>query len=60
MYAIRSYYAGSDDIYKWGVYLQESLRPSERWIIDGGVRYDQVHFDLSSTVTTEFIWGANP
>jgi iron complex outermembrane recepter protein len=49
----------SDRISKWGVYLQESLRPNDRWIIDGGVRYDQVRFDLSSTVRTEFIWGAN-
>lgn len=28
-----------------GVYLQESWRPSERWIVDLGLRYDQVRFE---------------
>lgn len=28
-----------------GVYLQESWRPSERWIIDLGLRYDVVDFE---------------
>jgi iron complex outermembrane receptor protein len=27
-----------------GIYLQESWRPGERWIVDIGGRYDQVHF----------------
>jgi iron complex outermembrane receptor protein len=27
-----------------GVFLQESWRPNERWIIDLGMRYDVVHF----------------
>jgi iron complex outermembrane recepter protein len=35
-----------DTITKWGVYAQESLRPSENWIVDVGVRYDRVGFDL--------------
>ncbi len=37
---------GDDRISKWGVYAQESLRPSDRWIVDVGVRYDRVGFDL--------------
>ncbi|MCL2525320.1 MAG: TonB-dependent receptor [Betaproteobacteria bacterium] len=28
-----------------GVYIQESWRPGERWIVDVGVRYDIVDFD---------------
>lgn len=28
-----------------GVYMQESWRPSERWIVDIGFRYDVVRFD---------------
>ncbi len=28
-----------------GVYVQESWRPSERWIIDAGIRYDVVDFE---------------
>src|SRR5574343_1512218 len=28
-----------------GVYIQESWRPNERWIVDAGMRYDIVDFD---------------
>lgn len=38
----------NDVISKWGVYAQESIRPSDSWIIDAGVRLDQVLFDLST------------
>ncbi len=31
---------------KWGVYFQESLRPSHDLLIDVGVRYDEVTFNL--------------
>jgi len=31
-----------------GVYVQESWRPSERWIVDLGMRYDVVDFDDSN------------
>ena len=41
-------------ISKWGVYLQESLRPSEKWIIDIGVRYDQVLFNIHTEQFTEY------
>jgi iron complex outermembrane receptor protein len=36
-----------DTISKWGIYAQESLRPNDSWIIDAGIRLDQVSFDLS-------------
>ncbi|MBI5789140.1 MAG: TonB-dependent receptor [Candidatus Schekmanbacteria bacterium] len=39
---------------KYGLYLQESLRPSDKWIIDLGVRYDLVTFDLDTDTTKEF------
>lgn len=41
-------------ISKWGVYFQESLRPAEKWIIDLGVRYDQVLFDIHTEQYTEY------
>ncbi|MBL0224849.1 MAG: TonB-dependent receptor [Geobacteraceae bacterium] len=37
-----------DSISKWGVYVQESIRPVKSLIIDAGIRLDQVFFDLSS------------
>jgi len=43
-----------DTIGKWGVYLQESLRPSDKWIVDVGARYDQVSFDLKTEQFREF------
>ncbi|MDD2851809.1 MAG: TonB-dependent receptor [Desulfuromonadaceae bacterium] len=36
-----------DTISKWGVYAQESIRPTDSWIIDTGIRFDQVFFDLN-------------
>lgn len=35
-----------DTISKWGIYVQESLRPTDALIIDAGIRLDQVYFDL--------------
>ncbi|MBT0664252.1 TonB-dependent receptor [Geobacter pelophilus] len=43
-----------DTVAKWGVYAQESLQPSQSWIVDIGVRFDQVRFDLSSDLFQEF------
>lgn len=37
----------NDTISKWGVYAQESIRPTDSWIIDTGIRFDQVFFDLN-------------
>lgn len=45
---------GNDDVMKWGVYAQESLRPSDRWIIDAGIRYDRVSFDITNEVYQEY------
>ncbi len=45
---------GKDTISKWGVYLQESLRPTDKWIIDAGVRYDQVLFDIHTEQFREY------
>lgn len=36
-----------ETISKWGVYAQESIRPTDSWIIDTGIRFDQVFFDLN-------------
>ncbi len=45
----------SNKVEKWGVYLQESLRPIDDLVIDVGVRYDEVAFDLDEE---EFLdWG---
>jgi iron complex outermembrane receptor protein len=41
---------------KWGVYAQESLRPVPRLILDAGIRYDQVFFDLRNRTQQEFVW----
>jgi len=35
-----------DTTTKWGVFVQESLRPSKKWIVDIGIRFDQVTFDI--------------
>ena len=47
-----------DTISKWGVYLQESLRPTDKWIIDVGVRYDQVLFDIHNEQFSEYNYAA--
>jgi len=48
-----------EQVSKIGVYLQESIRPTHRWTVDLGVRYDHVKFDLDTTEITAFLWGAN-
>lgn len=47
-----------DTTTKWGIFLQESIRPSDRWIIDIGARYDQVKFDIDAEQYKEYNWGA--
>jgi len=42
---------------KWGVYFQESLRPVQGLIVDLGLRYDEVMFDLDSEEQLE--WTCN-
>jgi iron complex outermembrane recepter protein len=39
---------GRDSTTKFGVYLQESIRTPERWIVDLGVRYDTIGFDVKA------------
>jgi len=43
----------------WGVFLQETLNPSERLILDLGIRFDQVVFDLKKRTYLNFAWGRN-
>lgn len=45
-----------EQVSKLGVYLQESIRPTHRWTVDLGVRYDHVRFDLNSVVFQEYDW----
>ncbi|MDJ0808121.1 MAG: TonB-dependent receptor [Gammaproteobacteria bacterium] len=42
----------------YGVYMQETLRPNERTIIDLGFRYDRNHFDIDNTTYGEYSWGS--
>lgn len=41
----------------WGIYAQESIRPTDRWIIDLGVRFDKVNFDISGIQWGDYDWG---
>lgn len=43
-----------DTVSKWGVFVQESVQPSDSWLVDAGIRFDQVLFDLSSRIFQEF------
>lgn len=45
---------GEDTTTKWGIFVQESIRPSDRWIVDIGIRYDQVDFDISTEKYKEY------
>ncbi len=38
--------SGNNTVDKWGVYIQESIRPFNNLIIDLGLRYDEVKFRL--------------
>ena len=37
-----------------GVYLQESLTPGDRWLVDLGFRYDRSRFDIDTDEITDF------
>lgn len=50
--------ASDDTTAKWGVFVQESLRPSKKWIIDLGVRYDQVTFDIDTRTFIDYNFGS--
>lgn len=38
----------------WGAYVQESFRPAEKWLVDAGVRYDKVDFDINESIWSEY------
>ncbi len=38
----------------YGFYVQESLRPTDRWIVDMGLRYDEIQMDITGTRTEEY------
>lgn len=38
----------------YGVYLQESIRPSDRWVVDVGLRYDVIQMKITGTRTEEY------
>jgi iron complex outermembrane receptor protein len=42
----------------YGIYLQESIQPSERCIMDLGLRYDEVRFDITGTRTEDYDYSA--
>lgn len=44
----------NDTTTKWGIFVQESVRPSDKWIIDAGARYDQVKFDINTERYREY------
>lgn len=48
-----------DTTTKWGIYVQESIRPSDKWLIDLGVRYDQVNFDINIDRHIGYNYGTN-
>jgi|GEM_PF-267835 len=41
----------------YGVYIQESFRFGKRWLLDTGIRYDSIKFDISKTQWSYFDWG---
>jgi iron complex outermembrane receptor protein len=40
-----------------GIYAQESLRPFQDWLVDAGVRYDMVDFNIKSAMYGDYNWG---
>lgn len=43
----------------WGVFLQESLKLTDRLLVDAGIRFDQVVFDLKKDERLDFAWDKN-
>ena len=42
-----------------GVFMQETLRPTSRTLVDIGFRYDRNTFDIENTAYGEYNWGSN-
>jgi len=38
----------------YGIYLQESIKPAERWLIDLSLRYDRSSFDIDGNEITQY------
>ncbi|MEN8168393.1 MAG: TonB-dependent receptor [Pseudomonadota bacterium] len=43
----------------YGLFMQETLRPTERTIVDIGFRYDRNNFDIDNTAFGEYDWGSS-
>ncbi len=41
-----------------GVFLQESVRPTEKLLVDVGFRYDRSHFDINNYETKEYSYAS--
>ncbi|WP_227816613.1 TonB-dependent receptor [Nitrogeniibacter aestuarii] len=39
-----------------GLYVQESWRPGERWIVDTGLRYDVIEMENTTDEITQYSW----
>lgn len=37
-----------------GIFLQESLRPDDRWLVDAGMRFDQSRFSMTTNEISKF------
>lgn len=42
----------------YGIYLQETLRPTDRITADFGFRFDKSNFDIHTTAYSEYSWSA--
>ncbi len=42
------------NVFLYGIYAQESFRPSRRWIIDAGIRFDETVFDITGKRTETY------
>jgi len=38
----------------YGIYLQESIKPAERWLVDLSLRYDHSRFDIDGNEITDY------
>ncbi len=43
----------------YGFFMQETLRPTDRTIVDFGFRFDRNHFDIDNTALGEYSWATN-
>lgn len=43
----------------YGLFLQETVRPTDKLTIDAGFRFDRMNFDIEETEYGEYSWGAN-